>query len=140
MPDQIRCEFQVTLWQEETVEVAGSTKITQAKVAYLYPDQNDSFTGESTVNYLMAYADGESSEFVGIERFNGCLAGHTGGFALRHTGRYRAREKVSQAEFVVVGGSGTGELQGISGTGEVRATHNGETEFVFNFELGGSKV
>jgi hypothetical protein len=52
--------------------------------------------------------------YVAVEEVTGTLQGHTGSFALQHTGTMEGGSyKMSVA---VVPGSGTGELKGISGS------------------------
>ena len=51
--------------------------------------------------------------YVAIEVFNGTLAGKHGGFALQHSATMDATGR--KMSVIVVPGSGTGELKGISG-------------------------
>ena len=51
--------------------------------------------------------------YVAIEVFNGTLAGKHGGFALQHSATMDASGRTMSV--IVVPGSGTGELKGISG-------------------------
>lgn len=63
-------------------------------------------------------ADGSAS-FVGIERVVGTLGGRRGTFLLQSTGTVSGN--VVSAEWLVIPGSGTGELAGLRGTGGVRS-------------------
>ena len=66
----------------------------------------------------MCYRDG-GADFVGMQLVDGKLDGHRGSFVLSATGAYEGTTSKMQLE--IVAGSGTGELAGISGSGEFMA-------------------
>lgn len=71
--------------------------------------------GTITIEYLMTTFPDERSIFFGFEEFVGKLEGQTGSFLLQHK---RTHEYgVAKSEFEFVPYSGTGELEGISGSG-----------------------
>lgn len=61
-----------------------------------------------------------SAGYVAIEHFTGTLHGHSGSFALQHTG-FMDRGKF-QLTVTVVPGSGTGDLAGIAGSMTITIT------------------
>ena len=63
---------------------------------------------------MVTTADG-SAYFTGIERFVGNIAGRTGSFILRNTGVLK--DNYVTSEWLVIPGSGAGELKGLNGTG-----------------------
>jgi hypothetical protein len=71
--------------------------------------------GTGTVRFLMLTLANGSATFVGLERFVGEIAGRTGSFVFRNTGTLRDGQV--EAEWIVVAGSATGELDGLRGQG-----------------------
>ncbi|MFZ0393323.1 MAG: DUF3224 domain-containing protein [Terracidiphilus sp.] len=70
--------------------------------------------------------------YVAIEVVSGVLAGRSGSFALQHFATMDARGPNMQV--IVVPGSGTGELTGISGTFTIRI-ENGQHFYEFDYTL-----
>jgi hypothetical protein len=76
----------------------------------------------------------ESAGYVAMERVTGTLKGRTGGFVLQHSAtKTRGAEKASIA---VVPDSGTGELQGISGTMTITVGKDGSHSYEFDYKIG----
>jgi hypothetical protein len=75
--------------------------------------------GSSRVE-MMATSDGKSPSggYVALERFTGTVDGRRGGFVLQHSGIMAPG--MMQIDVVVSPGTGTGELEGITGTFEIR--------------------
>lgn len=70
--------------------------------------------------------------YVAIEVFRGTLSGKQGGFALQHTA---TMDKTGhQMSVIVVPGSGSGELQGITGTFAIQIS-NGVHSYEFDYIL-----
>jgi Protein of unknown function (DUF3224) len=133
MNSQPNVFFSLKAWDEKPYnEVPGELKMTRSSVAYTY--QGD-IEGESTLDYLMVYRPDESGSFVGLERIIGCVAGRSGSFVLQHTGTFNKTDVDST--FFVVPRSGTGELAGLSGDGEIKLSGHAERyPMIFNFNLG----
>jgi hypothetical protein len=70
--------------------------------------------------------------YVAIEQVTGTLAGHTGSFALQHMGTMEGGSY--KLSVVVVPGSGTAQLTGISGTLNI-VIANGKHSYVFDYSL-----
>jgi hypothetical protein len=62
--------------------------------------------------------DAGSGGYVALERVTGTLSGHNGSFVLEHTATMD--RGAPELNIIVVPGSGTGELAGISGTMKIR--------------------
>jgi Protein of unknown function (DUF3224) len=74
--------------------------------------------------------------YVAIEQVNGTLNGHSGSFALQHTGVMESGSyKLSVA---VVPGSGTGQLTGIGGTLTIIIA-SGKHSYTFDYTLPAAK-
>jgi len=109
--------FQVTGWDEQTfVERDGGGKLTQATVQQAI---SGDIEGSSDVRWLMAYTAEDRAEFVGVQTVTGALANKRGSFVLRSVGTFDGKQAVG--DLTVVEGSGTGDLEGISGTGSFEA-------------------
>lgn len=83
----------------------------------LTQDFTGGLVGTGTARLLMAQLPDGSAHFTGIERFTGTLAGRTGSFLLRNAGVLK--NGVVTAEWLILPGSGSGELAGLTGTGGV---------------------
>ena len=109
--------FQVTGWDEQTFgELDGDGKLTQANVQQAI---SGDIEGSSNVRWLMAYTAEDRAEFVGVQTVTGALANKSGSFVLRSVGTFDGKQAVG--DLTVVEGSGTGDLEGISGTGSFEA-------------------
>jgi hypothetical protein len=74
-----------------------------------------------------------SGGYVAIERVTGTLGGHKGSFALQHNATMDRR--VPHLDIIVVPGSGTGELAGLSGRMKIEIAADGAHAYDFDFEL-----
>jgi hypothetical protein len=133
MSTQAKATFEMKSWDEKTWEgqpahgVSGA-KLTRASVTNAF---HGDVEGQSTLEYLMAYADDGSASFVGLERVVGKVGGRSGSFVLQHTGTFTGG--TVKGSYSVVPGSGTGELRGLRGQGST--TLPGEApEYPFPFE------
>jgi hypothetical protein len=95
------------------------------------------FTGDieatSGVEMLSVRVDGAPAGYVALERVVGTVAGRRGSFALLHAGTMHGDEY--WARWPVVPGSGTGELEGISGEGRIEIAPDGAHTFFLDYEL-----
>lgn len=114
-----KATFTMKSWDEKTWEgqpyneVTGA-KLTRTEAAYTY--QGD-LAGDSTLQYLMFYRADGTGHAIALERIEGTLGGRSGSFILQHNSEF-ATQGVA-GTFVVLSGSGTGELQGLSGEGKL---------------------
>jgi hypothetical protein len=83
--------------------------------------------GTSIVEAVMLMTDGPMV-YVGIERFDVSIKGKKGSFLLTHTA---VAKNDGKSVWTVVDASGTGELLGIKGSGEILPEH----VFVLDYEL-----
>ena len=81
---------------------------------------------------LTSVSDGGSAVYVAVERVTGTLQGRSGSFILVHQG---AMSRESQHLSIhVMAGSGTGELQGLTGTFAITIT-DGKHLYDFDYKL-----
>ena len=74
-----------------------------------------------------------SGGYVAIERVSGTLHGRKGSFALQHNATMTRGEPY--LNIIVVPGSGTGELEGLSGTMQIQIAPGGAHSYVFEYGL-----
>lgn len=91
-------------------------------------------TGTSTAELITVATGDTPRAYVAIERFEGTLGGRTGGFVLQHNaggenGRPWLSWKISE-------GTGTGELDGITGEGEIVIGEDGGHSYTLEYDLG----
>ena len=102
--------FEVKMKPEPLSEVAGATGITRMSMGKVFHGQLE---GTSQGEFL-AYGKPPTGGYVAIERFSGTLDGKAGSFAMQHTATIV--DNKSEMTIIVVPGSGTSELAGLSGT------------------------
>lgn len=109
--------FAVKSWDEQTyAELEGGGKLTRASVAQAFTGDID---GEGAVEYLMCYREDGTANVVGLHRVVGRVGDQAGSFVLQSTGGFDGRE--ARGSLLVVPGSGTGDLRGLRGEGEMVA-------------------
>lgn len=130
MSSQIKCTFKIDSWNEEPFSLSDEgPKLIRASVTQSY---SGAIEAKSTIEYLMTtFKDGTSS-FIGVEEIIGELDGKSGSFLLNHKGSHE--DDVAKSSFDIISDSGTGELEGITGSGHYEATHDQSTFKLF-FEL-----
>ena len=106
--------FTVDAFEERTTEIPDDAPGPPAGRAVLRKTYTGALAGTATVEMLTTRGEGGAA-YLAQERIVGTLEGRSGSFVLQH-GAHTAPP--SQWAFVV-GGSGTGELAGIAGTGSV---------------------
>jgi hypothetical protein len=88
--------------------------------------------GSSAAELLIAKSEGGGG-YVGHDRITGTLGGKTGSFVFQHTGLMGAEGVTNTG--VIVPGTGTGELAGISGEGTMLADEDGNHTLTLEYEL-----
>ncbi|GAA4634912.1 hypothetical protein GCM10023196_078350 [Actinoallomurus vinaceus] len=71
--------------------------------------------------------------YVGIERFQGTLDGRTGGFVLQHNAG--GEDGKPWLTWKIVETSGTGDLEGIKGEGQIIIHEDGGHSYTLDYEL-----
>jgi hypothetical protein len=105
--------FDVDDWQEEVYEkLSGSGRLARAHATQSFRGDID---GQGIAEYLLAYADGQSYSFVGMQHVAGRLAGRVGSFVLELNGTFDGA--TLEADWFVVPGTATGRLRGLQGEG-----------------------
>ena len=132
MKNVANSRFTITSWDEKPYsEGEDLPKMTRAAVAKTFAGD---IAGEGRVEYLMMYRSDGSATYVGLERVVGNIAGRVGSFVLQRTGVFE--NGVAKESFVVIPGSGTGDLWGLRGEGTSAVGHGSEFPLTLSYELG----
>ena len=109
--------FQVLSGGEEPYdELDGGIRLTHASGAQAFSGHIE---GDGSVHWLMLYRADKTAHFVGLQRITGSIGGRTGSVVLAAEGDHDGAE--SRIRLIVIDGSGTGELTGITGKGRLVA-------------------
>ncbi len=123
MNKQITIPFQVTGWDATSYdETPGSPTLSRVAVKKTFDGE---LKGESTAQLLMCSSEDGSAGYTVMERVVGELCGRKGSFVMIHGGTHTPKV-TSRALGFIMPDSGTGELEGISGTVEFKSNENGK--------------
>jgi hypothetical protein len=123
--------FQVTGWDEKPIaEGEGKPKVTTAHVTCTF---SGGVTGDGIADYLMVYPTSDTATFVGLQQIDGQLDGRKGSLVLEVTGKFEGG--IASANWSVVKGSATGELQNISGAGGYVSKSDGSADVSLDYDI-----
>lgn len=123
--------FEVTSWSEQSATgLEGTVKVTTATIGQRF---SGGIEADTVADMVMTYRPDGTAEFVGHHRVVGRVGGRSGSLVLRASGSYDGGE--ARTSFEVIAGSGTGDLQGVSGSGIAAAGHGGTGSYRFELEL-----
>jgi hypothetical protein len=126
MPTQAKSSFTIDNRDNTTVEWNGGP-MTRARWSKTFTGD---ITGTSVVELILLGPDGSGPAiYTGVERFDCDLSGRKGSFLLLHSATMLGDKH--QATWTIVPGSGTGELAGIDGHGEITAQH----DFILQYDI-----
>jgi hypothetical protein len=116
-------------YEEESYLEAEGTELERVHISRTF---SGDLEGESTAELLIARSEGGGG-YVGHDRISGTLAGRSGGFVFQHTGVMGPAGVTNTG--VIVPGSGSGELEGITGEGTMLADDEGNHTLTLTYEL-----
>jgi hypothetical protein len=116
-------------YDEEPYGEAEGTELSRVHISRTF---SGDLEGESTAEILIAKSEGGGG-YVGHDRITGKLGGKTGAFVIQHGG-IMGPEGISNAG-TIVPGTGTGELEGITGEGTLLADEEGNHTLTLVYEL-----
>ncbi len=132
MSTRATSKFKIEGWDEQPyVESEDGGKLTRASVKQTFEGD---IAGEGEVEWLMCYRPDQTADFVGLQRVVGRVGEHWGSVVLETTGTFDGKE--AKGPLTIVSGSGTGELKGIAGNGELCAPLGGEPSVTLNYRFG----
>lgn len=100
-------------------------------------DWTGDFAGTSRGEMLTSFTESTGAmAYVAMEQVTGTLHGKTGTFYLAHKATMTKGDTASgEMSIVIVRGSGTGDLAGISGTLTIIINASGKHSYVLDYEL-----
>jgi hypothetical protein len=107
----------VTSFDSKPYDEADGLSIAEVRVVEEFTGD---FAGTGTVRFLIVTHPDGGGHFTGMERFVGKLGELTGSFIMRNSGLLK--DGVVHSEWMVIPGSGTGELRRLRGVGGCRGT------------------
>jgi hypothetical protein len=127
-----KSRFAIQSWDEKPYSEGDDLpKLARATVIKAFTGELE---GEGQVEYLLMYRSDGSATFVGLERVVGRIGGKDGTFVLQRTGVFESGR--AKEAYMVVPGSGTGELHGLRGDGKSDVGHGMEHPFELYYEVG----
>ena len=131
MKKTANARFAIKSWDEKPYsEGEDLPKMTRASVIKTFTGDIE---GEGQVEYVMMYRNDGSAAYVGLERVVGSIGGKSGTFVLQRSGVFESGQ--AKESYVIVSGSGTGELRGLRGEGSSALGHDTVYPFTLNYEL-----
>jgi uncharacterized protein DUF3224 len=131
MPDTAKASFEIQAWDEDTYqELVGDGKLTRASVKQAF---SGDIEGSGSVEWLMCYRDEGQARFVGLQHVEGRLGDRSGTFVVETVGTFDGKE--ARSSWDVVPDSGTDQLLGLTGEGELRAPLKGKPSVVLNYDI-----
>ncbi len=112
-------------------DVSGEPKLARAHGTQRFTGD---IKGEGSVEWLMCYLPDGTARFVGHQRIAGSVAGRTGTFVVEAVGKHDGKQ--SEGTWMVIVGSGTGELSGLSGGGGFHALGGPHVSYTLEHDLG----
>ena len=123
--------FEITSGSEDAYEeTQDGAKLTRASGTQRFTGD---IQGDGSVEWLMCYLPDTSATFVGLQRIDGSVGGHSGSFVMQAIGIHDGKQ--SKATWSVVTGSGTGALAGISGEGSFHAPGGPQATYNLEYRL-----
>jgi uncharacterized protein DUF3224 len=118
-------------YDEEPYGGAGGIQLERVHISRTFTGDLE---GSSTAEILIARSEGGGG-YTGHDLVTGSLGGKTGSFVIQHGGIMGPRGISNSG--TIVPGSGTGELEGISGEGTLLADDEGNHTLTLDYELPG---
>lgn len=114
----------------EPYDVHQDTKIARVHVEKTF---SGDLTGTSTAELLTVTTGETPRAYVAIERFEGTLDGRSGGFVLQHNAGGENGEP--WLSWKIAEGTGTGDLAGITGEGQIVVGPDGGHSYTLDYEI-----
>lgn len=106
----------VTKYDSKPYDECGGLSLSEVRVTEEFTGD---FAGTGTARFLMVSRADGSAHFTGMERFVGKLGERSGSFLMQNSGTLK--DGAVNSEWLVIPGSGTGELSGLRGVGGGRS-------------------
>jgi hypothetical protein len=123
--------FDIDRWEDSVYDEAEGGSLGRVVVEKSY---HGDLEGRGTTNLLTAGTELGPAGYVGMERFTGSLRGRHGTFMLQHHAGLDGPDR-GLAVAVVLPGSGTAELRGLSGRVRITIDEDGVHRWTLDYEL-----
>jgi hypothetical protein len=131
MSTQATSTFTIDSWDEHPYHEHGTgRKLTRAQVKQTFSGDLD---GHGEVQWLMCYRPDSTADFVGLQHFVGRVGERSGSLVLETRGTFDG--KAATGPVRIVPDSGTDELTGVSGDGELRAPLGGQASVSLTYRF-----
>jgi len=117
-------------YDEEAYAEADGVELSRVHISRTFTGDLE---GGSTAELMIAKSEGGGG-YVGHDKITGALGGRSGTFVFQHTGIMGPDGVTSNG--TIVPGSGTGELEGITGEGTMLADDDGNHTLTLEYRLG----
>jgi hypothetical protein len=117
-------------YDEEAYAEADGVELSRVHISRTF---SGDLEGSSTAELMIAKSEGGGG-YVGHDKVTGTLGGKSGSFVFQHTG-LMGPDGVTNTG-TIVPGSGTGDLEGITGEGTMLADEEGKHTFTLTYQLG----
>lgn len=124
--------FDVTGWDEQAKDTRpDGTVVTRVRVTKTF---HGDLAGTSVTEIQTVTTAAGPAAYVGVECFEGTLHGRKGTFVLQHSAGNDAAGK-EWLRWQIVSTSGTGELAGLHGEGQITVDGDGRHFYALDYEL-----
>ncbi|MGI8328982.1 DUF3224 domain-containing protein [Actinomadura scrupuli] len=125
--------FDIGSWDELSSEEEIGATLSRVRLTKTF--QGD-LAGTSVTDITTVATSAGPAAYVGIERFEGSLHGRKGAFVLQHSaGSEDGTPGTAWLRWVIVPTSGTGELSGVRGEGQI-VNDDGAHSYTLDYEIG----
>jgi hypothetical protein len=134
MTFQASGSFDIEAWEaEKPYAEQDGTKLTRVHVGKQF---HGDLVGTSTTELITVETPAGPVAYVGVERVQGILHGREGGFVLQHSaGSEDGTPDTQWLRWLIVPTSGTGELAGIRGLGQITVAEDGSHTWALEYTL-----
>lgn len=123
--------LEITNWDEQPFhEIDDTRKLTTTNATQVL---HGDIEGEGVARWLSVYRADGTADYLGFQRIDGTIGEAAGSIVLRMTGGYDGT--VANSEWEVVEGTGTGALEGLTGSGASEATPEGTPTYTLDYDL-----
>lgn len=129
------CTFIVTDFSPSDIELDVETALPTG-LATITKRFSGAIEGHSQALFCSAFDPTHGGTYVALESFDGQVDGRKGAFTFAHAATTGPEGGRSDGWFTIVSGSGTDELSGIRGSGDIVIAADGTHHLTLSYELG----
>lgn len=126
--------FTVTEFSPQSFEPKIETGLPTG-YALMRKEFSGAISGTAQTQFVFAHDQGRGGTYVALESFAGAIDGHEGTCNIAHSATTIGGTERSAELLVIVPGSGTGALAGISGTGAIVIDADGTHHLNLSYDI-----